>query len=252
MQIQLSVVIITFNEEKNIARCLDSVVAVADDIVVVDSFSTDQTKSICEEKKARFVEHKFEGHIEQKNWAITQAKHQYVLSLDADEELTKELQLEINHLKNNWQEDGYSFNRLTNFCGKWIKHGGWYPDKKLRMWDTTKGRWGGKNPHDKIIMTGGATTQHIKLDILHYSFYTIAEHLKQIDYFTDISSKAAFEKGEKSNVFTIFYKSTFKFIRDYILKLGVLDGYYGYIVCKNSAFAKRLKYTKLRTLHQNK
>ena len=91
MQIQLSVVIITFNEEKNIARCLDSVATIADDIVVVDSFSTDNTKQICEEKNIRFIEHKFNGHIEQKNWAITQAKHQYVLSLDADEALTKEL-----------------------------------------------------------------------------------------------------------------------------------------------------------------
>jgi len=135
MQIQLSVVIITFNEEKNIARCLDSVATIADDIVVVDSFSTDNTKHICEEKNIHFIEHKFDGHIEQKNWAITQAKHQYVLSLDADEALTKELQVEIIKAKNNWQYDGYSFNRLTNYCGVWIKHCGWYPDKKLRLWD---------------------------------------------------------------------------------------------------------------------
>ena len=101
MQIQLSVVIITFNEEKNIARCLDSVKEIADDIVVVDSFSTDKTKLICIEKKVRFVEHKFEGHIEQKNWALTQAKYQYVLSLDADEALTPGLQDEIKKIKNN-------------------------------------------------------------------------------------------------------------------------------------------------------
>lgn len=252
MQIQLSVVIITFNEEKNIARCLDSVATIADDIVVVDSFSTDNTKQICEEKNIRFVEHKFDGHIEQKNWAITQTKHQYVLSLDADEALTKELQVEIIKAKNNWQYDGYSFNRLTNYCGVWIKHCGWYPDKKLRLWDSTKGKFGGVNPHDKVIMDKTANTRHIDLDILHYSFYTIEQHLKQIDYFTDISSKAAFEKGKKSNGFKIFYTYTFKFFRDYILKLGFLDGYYGYVVCKNSAHGTRLKYSKLRTLHQNK
>jgi len=250
MQIQLSVVIITFNEEKNIAKCLDSVKNIADDIVVVDSFSTDKTKEICAAKNVRFVEHKFDGHIEQKNFAITQAKNQYVLSLDADEALTDGLQQEILRIKNNWQADGYSFNRLTNFCGTWIKHCGWYPDKKLRLWDTTKGRWGGDNPHDKVIMVKGAITQHINLDILHYSFYTIEQHLKQIDYFTDISSKAAFEKGKTSNGLTIFYKSTFKFFRDYILKLGFLDGYHGYVVCKNSAHAKRLKYTKLRDLYR--
>lgn len=252
MQIKLSVVIITFNEEKNIARCLDSVKAIADDIVVVDSYSTDKTKSICIDKEVRFVEHKFDGHIEQKNWAITQAKHQYVLSLDADEALTEELQQAILTIKNNWEGVGYSFNRLTNFCGTWIKHCGWYPDKKLRLWDTTKGKWGGENPHDKVIMDKGAPINHIDLDILHYSFYTVEEHLKQIDYFTDISSKAAFEKGKTSNGFTICYKANFKFFRDYFLKLGFLDGYHGYIVCKNSAHAKRLKYTKLRTLNQNK
>lgn len=250
MQIQLSVVIITFNEEKNIARCLDSVATIADDIVVVDSYSTDNTKQICLEKNARFIEHKFDGHIEQKNWAITQAKYQYVLSLDADEALTEELQAAINQIKNNWQSDGYSFNRLTNFCGTWIKHCGWYPDKKMRLWDTTKGKWGGDNPHDKVIMEKGTTTKHINSDILHYSFYTVEQHLKQIDYFTDISSKAAFEKGKTSNGFTIFYKSNFKFIRDYILKLGFLDGYHGYVVCKNSAHAKRLKYAKLRDLNR--
>jgi glycosyltransferase involved in cell wall biosynthesis len=250
MQIQLSVVIITFNEEKNIARCLDSIVEVADDVVVVDSYSTDKTKEICLDKNIRFVEHPFDGHIEQKNWAISQAKHQHVLSLDADEALTPELQEEIKAIKNNWQADGYRFNRLTNFCGTWIKHCGWYPDKKLRLWDTTKGKWGGDNPHDKVIMEKGATTKHINADILHYSFYTIEQHLKQIDYFTDISSKAAFEKGKTSNGFKIFYKSSFKFIRDYILKLGFLDGYHGYVVCKNSAYAKRLKYFKLRELNR--
>jgi len=250
MHIQLSVVIITFNEEKNIGRCLASVLGVADEIVVVDSFSTDNTKQICEENKVRFVEHKFDGHIEQKNFAITQAKNQYVLSLDADEALTEELQLAIIQIKNNWLADAYSFNRLTNFCGTWIKHCGWYPDKKLRLWDITKGQWGGDNPHDKVIMAKGASIEHINLDILHYSFYTIEQHLKQIDYFTDISSKTAFEKGKTSNWFTIFYKSTFKFFRDYVLKLGFLDGYHGYVVCKNSAHAKRLKYMKLRNLNK--
>lgn len=251
MQIQLSVVIITFNEEKNIARCIDSVQKIADEILVVDSFSTDHTKAICLEKGVRFVEHKFEGHIEQKNWAMLQAKNDYILSLDADEALTTELLNALINVKENWSLDGYSFNRLTNFCGKWIKHCGWYPDQKLRLWNRKKGSWGGMNPHDKVIMNKNTPTKHLPFDLLHYSFNTIEEHLKQIDYFTDISSKAAFQKGKKSSHFKIFYKSTFKFFRDYFLKLGFLDGYYGYIVCKNSAHAKRLKYSKLKALHQN-
>lgn len=245
MSIQLSAVIITFNEERNIERCILSVQDLADEILVVDSFSTDQTKAICERLGVRFIEHAFDGHIEQKNWAMQQATHDFVLSLDADEALTPELQQSISAIKETPTHDGYVFNRLTNFCGQWIKHCGWYPDKKLRLWNRTKGKWGGMNPHDKVIMEKGAKVKELPQDILHYSFYTVEEHLKQIDYFTDISSKAAFEKGQKSSAFKIFYKSTFKFFRDYVLKLGFLDGYYGYVVCKNSARAKRMKYEKL-------
>jgi glycosyltransferase involved in cell wall biosynthesis len=128
---KISVVIITYNEEKDIGRCLDAVKDVADDIVVVDSFSTDRTEEICKEKGARFVQHKFEGHIQQKNWAITQARYPHVLSLDADEVVSERLQKEILKVKENWQADGYYFNRMTNYCGKWIKHCGWYPDRKI-------------------------------------------------------------------------------------------------------------------------
>src|ERR1041385_5289202 len=131
--IQLSVVIITYNEEKNIVRCLDSIREIADDIVVVDSFSTDKTEMICKEKGVRFIQHKFEGHIEQKNWAITQAKFPFVLSLDADEAPDEELKKEILKVKADANYDGYKMNRLTNYCGKWIRHCGWYPDTKLRI-----------------------------------------------------------------------------------------------------------------------
>src|SRR3954465_7519353 len=145
----LSAVIITFNEEKNIARCLDSLIGIVDDVVVIDSFSTDKTEEICKSKGVRFIQHVFEGHIQQKNWAITQAKFPHILSLDADEALDETLKQSILLLKNNWQKDGYYMNRLTNYCGKWIRHCGWYPDKKLRLWDSRKGHWTGTNPHDK-------------------------------------------------------------------------------------------------------
>tara|TARA_B100000767_G_scaffold217793_1_gene205541 strand:- start:7515 stop:8273 length:759 start_codon:yes stop_codon:yes gene_type:complete len=248
----LSVVIITFNEEKNISRCLDSIESIADDIVVVDSFSTDKTEHICSQFNVRFIQHKFEGHIEQKNWALQQAKYPHVLSLDADEALDESLKLLVRKIKENWTADGYSMNRLTNYCGQWIKHCGWYPDKKLRLWDSRLGAWGGTNPHDKVIMNEGSKIAHLDHNILHYSFYTIEQHLKQIDFFTDISAKAAFNKGETSSGFKIIYKSGFKFFRDYILKLGFLDGYYGFVVCKNSAFAKKMKYRKLQELNNSK
>jgi glycosyltransferase involved in cell wall biosynthesis len=181
--LKLSVVIITRNEEKNIGRCLDSVMDIADDIVVVDSFSTDRTEEICKNKGARFFQHVFEGHIEQKNYAVTLTEYQNVLSLDADEALDDVLKKSIVAVKENLQYDGYEMNRLTNYCGTWIKHCGWYPDTKLRMFDKRKGKWGGTNPHDKFEMYQGSKTGKLKGDILHYSYYTIDDHYKQIEYF---------------------------------------------------------------------
>jgi glycosyltransferase involved in cell wall biosynthesis len=251
MQIQLSVVIITLNEEKNIARCLDAVVELTNDIVVVDSFSTDKTKQVCEQySNVNFIQTEWKGYSSTKNYANKQAKHSYILSLDADEVISKELKKSL--LKLTKLDGVYEFNRLTNYCGKWIKHCGWYPDKKIRIFPKDIVYWNGEDVHETLFIPKNLAINFLKGDLLHYSFYTEEQHLKQIDHFTDISSKAAFDKGKRSNGFTIFYKSTFKFFRDYILKWGFLDGYYGYIVCKNSAYAKRLKYTKLKKLNQNK
>ncbi len=249
MNIKLSVVIITFNEERNIERCLLSVKDVADEIVVVDSFSKDKTKEICLKYDVKFVEHKFDGHIEQKNWAITQAQYPRVLSLDADEALDEKLIQNILAIKQNWQYDGYEMNRLTNYCGTWIKHCGWYPDKKLRLWDARKGQWAGTNPHDKYEMFAGATTQHISGDILHYSYYTIADHYKQVEYFTTILAKAQHQQGKKVNLLVLYLSPVVKFLRDYILKLGVLDGVAGFTISRISAYATFLKYKKLRALN---
>ncbi|MEO6901809.1 MAG: glycosyltransferase family 2 protein [Bacteroidia bacterium] len=245
----LSAVIITFNEQKNIARCIDSLQGIADDIVVVDSFSKDKTEEICKTKSVRFIQHAFAGHIEQKNWAITQAHYPHVLSLDADEALDETLKKSILQIKNNWQCDGYYMNRLTNYCGKWIYHCGWYPDKKLRLWDARKGKWGGENPHDKYeLFNGDKNAGYLKGNILHYSFYTIEQHQQQVNYFTDIASKALYKKGKSATAFQLVVNPIVKFIRDYFLKLGFLDGYYGFIVCKISAKATYLKYAKLKKL----
>ncbi len=247
---KLSVVIITFNEEKNIARCLDSVKNIADDIVVVDSFSTDTTEKICREKGARFIQHKFEGHIEQKNWAITQAQFPHILSLDADEALDATAQNSILKIKTSWTHDGYYINRLTNYCGTWVHHCGWYPDKKLRLWDSRKGKWGGTNPHDKYeLFDGDKNAGNVKGDILHYSYYTLDDHYKQVNYFTDILAKAQYKEGKKASLLELFFSPIVKFIRDYFIKLGILDGTTGFTICRISAYATYLKYKKLRALN---
>lgn len=249
---KLSAVIITINEEKNIRRCLDSIKDVVDDIVVVDSFSTDNTEAICRESGVRFIKHAFEGYIEQKNWATDQAKYDYVLSLDADEILSDQMKNSIIEVKSNWKYDGYSFNRLTNFSGKWIYHTSWYPSRKLRLWDRRKGRWGGRNPHDKYILNKRTTHKHLQGDILHFSYNSINEHINQINYFSSIIAREYFKENIRVNNLEIMVRAFWRFLRDYFIKLGFLDGYYGLIISANSSFETYLKYSKLKILHKQK
>ncbi len=245
----ISAVIITFNEEKNIKRCLESLQGVVDEIVVVDSFSKDKTEEICKAFNVKFVQHAFEGHIEQKNWAITQATFPHILSLDADEALDENLKKSILEVKQNFNFPAYSMNRLTNYCGKWIHHCGWYPDTKLRLWDSRLGAWGGDNPHDKYeLVDASQKTAHLKGDILHYSYYSLQDHYKQVEYFTTILAKAQFEKGKKAAFITLIFSPIVKFIKDYFINLGFLDGKEGFIICRISAFATYTKYKKLRAL----
>lgn len=253
MVVSISIVIITFNEERNIGRCLSALRDLSDDVVVVDSFSTDNTEAICKEFGVRFVQHAFEGHIEQKNWAITQAKYPYILSLDADEVISDELYTSIKSVLSNWNCSGYTMNRLTNYCGHWVKHCGWYPDTKLRLWDARLGAWGGDNPHDKFEMhSKDAKVTHLKGDILHYSYYTLEDHYKQVSYFTDILAKAQFQKGKKAPIIILLLSPVVKFIKDYFIKLGFLDGRVGFRICRISAFATFTKYRKLRQLIHSK
>lgn len=250
--INLSVIIITLNEEKNISRCIESVKKVADEIIVVDSFSTDRTKEIAVRLGAKFITNAFKGHIEQKNFGLAQCSNHIVLSLDADEELSEELIQSILEAKNNWKYDGYYMNRLNRFCGKWIKHSGWYPDKKIRLFDKRKGQWGGTNPHDKFIPNKNASIGALKGDLLHYTINSIGEQIKQNNYFSSIAANMAYEKGKRSSLFLILLSPLFKFIRNYFFKLGVLDGYFGFVICINTAHETFLKYIKLRELQKNK
>ncbi|MCP4520092.1 MAG: glycosyltransferase family 2 protein [Cytophagales bacterium] len=254
MNFQLSAVIITFNEERNIKRCLESVKDIADEIVVVDSFSKDQTKEICEKySQLTFMENPFEGHIQQKNFAITQATKEYVLSLDADEELSKEAVKDILKIKQEGAKaDAYSFHRLNNFCGTWIKHSGWYPDTKIRLFRKGVGQWTGQNPHDRYEIPSQNSCIALKSDILHYTVADLQEHIKQINYFTEIAAQELYKKGKKSSILKILLSPIIKFIRDYFIKLGFLDGFAGLLIARNSAHAKFLKYSKLYLMNKNK
>lgn len=247
--IKLSAVVISFNEEDKISRCIDSLIEVADEIIVVDSLSTDRTVEICTSMGATVISQSFLGYIEQKNFALGQTNYDYVLSIDADEVISDKLKLSILDIKNNCQYDAYNFNRLTSYCGKWIKHGGWYPDTKLRLWKKDLGKWGGTNPHDTVIVDKDIKIGKLNGDLLHYSIDSIHQHIDQIQKFTTIAANAMYSNGRKATIINVLFNPLFKFVRDYILRLGFLDGYYGFVVALNSSFASFLKYTKLRDLN---
>jgi glycosyltransferase involved in cell wall biosynthesis len=249
---KISAAIITFNEEKNIGRCIDSLNDIADEIVVLDSFSSDRTQEICESKGVIFLQNKFPGHIEQKNLAIDKTKHEFIISLDADEAVSEELKKSILAIKTNGGEQAYSFNRKTYYCGHWVKYCGWYPDVKTRFFKRQSGQWGGTNPHDKFIVKEGLTTKHLSGDLLHYSFYTVQQHKDQAKNFSAIGAQALFNKGKRSSVLHLIFKPFARFVRNYIIKLGFLDGIHGWRICVISAQSNYLKYAKLLALQKGK
>lgn len=244
--IRLSVVIITLNEERNIARCLNSLKGVADEIIVVDSFSTDTTAAICKDAGVRFIEQKWMGYSAQKNFGNNLATHDFVLSLDADEALSDELKNSIITAKTKGFNGAYSFNRMTNYCGKWIHHSGWYPDTKVRIFNKNTSTWQGAL-HETLTLDK-IEIERLHGDLLHYSYYTKDEHISQTTKFTDIAALDFFKSGKKHSPIKLYGSPTVKFIRDYFIHLGFLDGKAGFDICRMSAKATYLKYKKLKNL----
>ncbi len=242
--VKISAVIITFNEEKNIARCIDSVRTVVDEILVVDSYSKDLTKKISLEKGVRFVEHSFAGHIQQKNFALSQATYEHVLSLDADEYLSEELAQSILHVKQNWEDAGYRMNRLSNYGGKWIKHGSWYPDRKIRLWDRRMGIWGGDNPHDKVILKRNVKVVQLKGDLMHLAYKDTGEALSKVQRYSTIFAEENVGK-RTSSILKIAGHTFFAFFKSYVIKRGILDGFEGLMVAGAEAHHVFYKYAKL-------
>ncbi len=171
--IRISAVIITYNEEKNIARCLQSLYGIVDEIIIIDSYSADNTAAICEAYKVRFFQQKFTGYGLQKNYGNSMAQYEYILSLDADEALSDELKTLLLEFKKEPRADYVSMKRLTNYCGQWIRHSGWYPDIKMRLWKKGMANWNHNAVHESLDMINDGQKSFLDADILHYSYYII-------------------------------------------------------------------------------
>lgn len=248
---KVTAVIITYNEEKTIRRCLESLYSVADEIIVIDSYSTDQTKQVCEGHTIKFIEKKFEGYIEQKNFGNSLSTHDYILSLDADEALSPELQNSILELKMQVKmHDAYFVHRKNNYCGKWIRFSGWYPDKSIRLFNKTKGQWGGPTPHEYVVMNQGSSIERLNGDILHWSYETHREHQERSKHYAEMAAIYLHQKGVEVNAIMICIKPIFRFIKHYIIKFGFLDGKAGFQISKISALEVYHKYKKLKQLYR--
>lgn len=244
--ISLSVAIITFNEEKNIGKCLASVKEIADEIVIIDSNSADKTVEIAHSYGARVIQHSFAGYGQQKNFATDSAAHDWVLSLDADEELSAELIASLKKIKQEQQFDVYEMPRLTNYCGQWVHHAGWYPDRQTRLYNRTKGRWVERKVHEYWALHSEGKKGLLKGDLLHYSYASLTEHLNKIEKYTELAAREAVGRNKTASIATIIFSPFWHFFSEYFIKLGFLDGFIGYTVCKLSAYAAFCKYSKIR------
>jgi glycosyltransferase involved in cell wall biosynthesis len=245
---QLTVVIITKNEERNIGRALDSVSKIADEIIVVDSYSTDQTKAICEKKGAHFVQTEWKGYSATKNFANSLSKSAYIFSLDADEALDKDLEKAILTEKSKGFSGVYSVNRLTNYCGKWIYHSGWYPDKKVRIFPKEKTKWVGEFVHEELEFSENFSTQELPGHLEHYSYYSYTDHRARADKYSMLTAQKMAAKGKSAGVLKPYISALGRFISMYIIKRGFLDGKMGWKIATISAQSNIVKYKELRRL----
>jgi (heptosyl)LPS beta-1,4-glucosyltransferase len=246
---KLSVVIITFNEERNIARAINSVKDFADEIIVVDSFSTDKTQPICEKLNVSFYQRKWTGYSDQKNYANSLAKNNYIFSLDADEEIDETLKKDIIKHKNKGFNGVYIVNRLVNYCGKWIKHSSWYPDKKIRIFPKSIANWEGEFVHETLQLTNNIKQTELKGHLNHYTYYNFKEHRERADKYSYLTAKKMHKQDKKAGVLKPYVSAFARFFSMYFIKLGFLDGYMGFKIAQISAQSNIVKYKELRRLN---
>ncbi len=248
---KISACIISYNEEQKIEACLQSLQGVADEIVVVDSLSTDKTLGIVARYTDKVVHQRFLGHVEQKNLAVSHAGNDWILSLDCDERLTPQLREAILAIKEQLDERcAYRMARKTFYVYRWLNHC-WYPDRKVRLFNRRHARWGGTNPHDRVVSNEGVRIVDLQGDMEHYSFNSISEHLRTIDNFTEIGAREIIAKGKRVGLFAPLTHGLWTFLRLYLFKSGFRDGLAGFVVAVLSFVHAFVKYAKV-LLHQRK
>ena len=249
---KLSTVIMTFNESAHIGRCIESVLAFSDEVLVVDSFSTDNTVQIAKDLGATVIQNKFDGYIEQRRFCIKKATYSFVFVIDADEAVNEELKQQILNAKGSPQSDGYQVNRLNSIGDTWIRYGGWHPDWKLRLFFKEKVEVVGEQPHDRITLIGNIKPEKLKGDLLHYSDANLTERNATVNKHSTSAARHLFNKGKRTNVFRITLKPLYRFVLEFFFKLGFLDGMIGYFVAKSNAQYVFLREIKLWELWKNK
>jgi len=239
---RISATIVTLNEERNIARAIESL-RCADEVVVVDSGSTDHTREIAMRLGARVIEERWRGYAGQKNFAAGAAGNDWVLSLDADEAVTEELAAEILALKRDGVRfDGYAFPRLAQYLGRWIRHSGWYPDRKVRLYDRRKAEWVGEYVHESVFVHG--TTGQLGGNLLHYTCASLSEHLRTLDRYTSLAARELEARKKAIPMRRLTVDPAWTFFRTYVLQYGFLDGRQGFAIAWMAALYTFLKYAK--------
>jgi glycosyltransferase involved in cell wall biosynthesis len=254
-QLPISVCIIAANEAHRIRGALESVAGwTSETIVVLNDDVKDDTGRIAEAFGAKVFREPWKGHVAQKNSAAEKAGQAWILGVDADEVVSPGLRDEINKLFSDVEKmkpfAAFSFPRCTYCLGRWIRHGDWYPDRKVRLWRRGQAAWGGINPHDKVITTG--RIGKLKEDLLHYSMEDLNHLIHKTISYTDILAQQKLAAGQNASLFTLWFRPLWRFVRGYFLRLGFLDGWQGFSIAWLGAFYTFLRYAKLRELRLSK
>ncbi len=244
---EIAAIVVCFNEEDNIGRCLASL-SWCDEIVVVDAFSTDRTVEIARRHTDRVIQRRWAGYRDQKSFAHSQATKEWVFLVDSDEEVSPELKAEIDDAlgRAGGGTDAFAVPRLVYYLGRWWRRGGWYPDYDIRIFRRDRARWGGMDPHEKILVDGGV--RRLRHPLLHYSYRNVADHWKRINRFTGISAAEQKSENRSWRMSDSLLRPAFRFFRSYVWKRGLLEGFPGFFVAATAAMYVFLKYAKLREL----